>query len=480
MKNLLKNKVISYISSRYLIYGIQFVSLMMVAEKLGPYNYGIWSFILLLLSYMMAINLGIGNSINVYLIQYKNNPEKVKDYAASAFAANGLVIVLLLGLSSIYIIRPDLFGKYDIGVLFYVAILIGILQYINQIYTNIYRARNYLFEVAFNQSVIPILILISVIFATGTTLIYWLVGSYLLGNISSLALYFIRKGSPRGGKVRLQLIKNLFHKGFYLFVYNSAFTLILTTTSSFVSKYYSIDEYGLYSFSYTLGHSILLLMTAFSYIIFPKIIDKLYNASQDNARSTIKILRSNYVNLSYLLMYAALTIFPLFIKLFPKFENSIIMLNMMTLAIILTTNSFGFNTYLIANNKEKLSALISIISLILNIVISYLVTGLIKMPYYLSVISMMMSYICFSLLCSWCAHKAIFKNTKGFFLSVFPIKSIIPYAFAFTLTLFNLNYLMSLVLLLFLILNRESVNEIIQTIKQLIKKPQIIDITTNE
>ena len=476
VSQIIKNKVLIYVISRYFVYGIQFISLVLIADKLGPFNYGIWGFILLILSYMNILNLGVGNSINVLIIQYKNDLSRVKDYIASAFGASLLLIVGLIVFALIFYLKPDLFGKFHLGFLFYVIVVIGILQYLNLIFSNIFRARNRIFEVAFCQSTVPILIFINVLFTPADKLLVFLVFGYLLANGLSFILYFYRSKNLRGGKIRISYVGNILHKGLYLFLYNSAYYLILTTASTFVSRYYSVEEYGIYSFSYNLGHSVLLLLEAFGFIIYPKVIDKLYSGDLSVAEKTLNSIRSNYISLAHGLMYAAIALFPILIKLFSKFENSVLMLNLMALAIILSTNSFGYNTLLIARNKEKLSAAISGISLAVNVGLCIILIVWCKIPVYLSVLSIMGSYVCFAGMCSFFAHKMLYGDTKGFFRAVFPRNLVVPYFVAILICLVNHQQLCWIPLIIFILLNKKIILEIWSTLKAIIKRPQIVDI----
>ena len=51
IRKILSNRVLLYVSSRYFVYALQFLLLIVIATKLGVTNYGSWGFFLLLLSY---------------------------------------------------------------------------------------------------------------------------------------------------------------------------------------------------------------------------------------------------------------------------------------------------------------------------------------------------------------------------------------------------------------------------------------------
>ena len=116
------NRIFVYLITRYIVYAIQFVSLLLLAVRLGPYYYGIWGFVLMLINYFSIINWGIGNSLNVFLVQYKSDPIKSKDYISTAFVIIGLQIVLVVCVAFLYACYGfSIFEKYHIGNIFYVV-----------------------------------------------------------------------------------------------------------------------------------------------------------------------------------------------------------------------------------------------------------------------------------------------------------------------------------------------------------------------
>lgn len=476
---ILKNKVLIYIVSRYLVYGMQFISLIILADKLGPNNYGRWGFIIMLISYLNLINLGIPSSVNVVIVQNKNNIDYKKEVIVSSFILNGILIIGLIVLALIYLLTgANLFYKYDIGSLFYGILFIGAFQYVNNTLMNVFRAENKLFVVALYQSAVPMTVFTIAIFAPLDKLITTLVIGYIVAHFISSIIFLIYGRNYWGGKPSFECAKYIFNKGFFLFVYNAGFYLILTTNSSLVSWRYSVGQYGIYSFSYTLGHSILLLLEAFIFIVFPKVIDKFYSGDNATINKTITAVRANYIVLSHGLMYVAFIFFPLLIKIFPRFSEQTTTLYLMMLAIILSVNAFGYNTYLIAQNKEKTCACISTCTLLINCIIGYSLCRYIVVPYYMMTISIMISYLFFAYACSWFAHKNMKKKSTliSFINSIMPLSLLCPFILTVFIVMINKPYLMLFPLFIFIIMNKRELLEIISTIKAIINKPNIVDI----
>ena len=476
--SLLKNKVFLYLTSRYIVYFLQFVVFLMIAEKMGPYNYGVWGFCMMLLNYMCFINLGIANSTNVLLVQHKSETKNSKDFVSSSIASIGFLIVMILVIALVYSqLSLPIFEKYPIGNLFYVICIIAILYHLNNLFCNIYRVYNRLLELSLYQSVVPIGLLIIVLVFKGSDILVYLLGAYFIAYLVALLIFLFRGGIPWGGSVSKDKIHEILKKGFFLFIYNASFYLILTTTSNVISYYYTVEEYGYYNFSYCLGHSVLLFLEAFTFVVYPKVLDKLYSSDIKTIKSVLDSIRTNYVSLSHGMMYFAFALFPLFIMFFPKYHDGLSALYFTALAVLLSTNSFGYNTLLIAQNHEKTSACIALLSLLANVLVG-IIFSVIGLPFYLVVVCVMISYLFFAYLCGLCARKLIGQRTTiiNVLTSIFPISLLVPFVIGFLVALFNLDYLSWLPFVCFVVLNLNTVKTIYITVLNVCVNPRFVDI----
>ena len=479
IKKVLSNKVILYVSSRYFVYALQFLLLIVIATKLGVTNYGSWGFVLLLLSYCNIINWGIANSVSYFLIQNKHNETSTRYYASASYILIAIMVVILflLFIVSLYI-TPTLFIKYNILDKMIYLLIIAAMQYVNTLFSNIYRVKNKLLELAIYQSSIPFCMLIAIVISPQNLLFDFLVYSYIIAHSLSLLIFIIRGQLPKFCLVPIIYIKQLFKKGFFLFLYNSCFYLIHSTTSLVISIFYSVDDYGLYSFSYSLGHSILLLLEAFTFVVFPKLIDKFYSAKKEDFSVLISIVRNNYIKLSHLLMYFALLCFPLIIFFFPQYSGALQAMYITSLSILISTNSFGYNTLLLAKNYEKLISRVSVLSLLLNVSIVILIAAIFKFPFVYAVMSMMIVYYVFSLGCIILTNRIFNLNFSAFYIfnEAFELKLLIPFIIALVLTFMQYYSLMVIPIIFFVILNYTSIKQIIYSIKRVVFKPNIIDV----
>lgn len=478
INSLINNKIFLYVCSRYLIYGIHFVILLTVASKLGPYYYGIWGFVLMLISYFSIFNFGIANSLNVLMVQNKDNSKATADYVASS-----MICILLLSLAVLIIgvITPlchfQLFEKYQIESIFYIICVIAIFDYFNKLFSNIYRVKNRLLELSFYQSTTALLSFFIIFLFTGEMLLYCLLFAYLAAQLISFIFFLIRGCVPFSGKASYTGMYVVFKKGFYLFLYNSCFYLILTSTSTIISYFYTITEYGYYTFSYNLGNAVLLILEAFAFVLFPKMLDKFYTGDTESIIKTIEQIKENYVVLTHGLMYMAFALFPIFLLFFPQYQDALKALWFTALAVMLTVNSFGYNTLLIAKNRERLIALISFVSLLVNIFTGLLLVYF-KFPFYVIVFSVMASYITFAILCVFFAFRELDfeQNAILMIFDIFPLPLLIPFIIALGVAIMDLDIFSFIPLTVFILMNMKNLKKILNTINEIRTNPHITDI----
>lgn len=464
--------------SRYLVYFMTFLSSMIIAAKMGPYYLGIWGFITLLLRYFHIIDLGIGNSITVLLVQNKDNSQKQDDYEKSSLFILSLmsVVVLLLGLYN-YLFGISVFEKYQIGNLFYFVCIIAILQYFNDYFLKVYRVKGKMFEFTFYQSIIPILTFIAVFFTHGEKLVYLLVGVYLLSHIISLIVYISGRAISLKGKLQLSKTDELLKKGMYLFVYNFCFYMIIISTKTIIGAYYTIEEFGYFTFSYTLAHAAILLLTAFSALITPKLLDKFTTNDKSIIYNTIRTVRVNYVYLAHGLMYIAMTIFPVLLYFLPKYADTLQVINFTSLATLLYTNSFGYMSFLMARNREKAIALNSLFCLLVNISVAFFLVKVLHVGYEYVVLATLFSYFIYAFMSVHLGQKELIREISVIKVvkEVFPMGLLIPFVSAVIVTIINNKYLMFIPLTCFTTINTKEIKEIFNSLKKILYNPKVVD-----
>ena len=426
----LKNKVVWYILTRYATYGIQFVVSLLCAAKMGPYYFGIWGFVLLLLNYMQQINLGIPHSANILLVQERNNPHSFAVYESTSFYAQGILCVGVAVFAIVNMIWEYPFlNKYSIGWLFYVVCFIAMAAYMVQICTTIYRIKHKLLEIAISQSIVPLLMLLSLFSASGKDLVRWFTLAYLIGFSFSLLLFFLRGKISLKGRPNSNSFYNIYSKGFFLFVFNACFCLIIISTRTVVSSEYTVSEFGYFTFAYTLADAVILLLAAISFLLFPKSIEKLHTSNLTQVKNTIELLRINYMTFTHGLMYIAFFVFPIITRFIPKYLPALPAIYMMALALIMNTMVCGYSDYLMAQNKEKILASVSFLSLVVNILLALIFAIMIKCTFEYIIIATIISYFFFSLTCVYLGLKHMGSSISAVCVitECFPLRLLIPF-----------------------------------------------------
>lgn len=473
------NKVILYITSRYFTYFIQFLTSMYIAVELGPVYFGIYGFILLINNYLSLLNFGVPGSINVLLVQNKTDEKKIRDIVANAvFIHIVIALCIVLICFAYYIFDVNLFQKYQLNKYLHFVCLWAILGLFNTLFLTIYRFKNSLFEVAFQQSFTTFLVFVCLFFANGESLLITVVIAQIIGNLICLLLFLIRKKLPLGGTISKIGITTLMSKGMFLFVYLTSFNLIIVSTRSVISAYYSVELFGYFTFSFSLANAILLFLHAFSFIISPKVLEKLHSNDREQVFLVINRINANYVTLTYTILFVALVVFPLFLNFFPQYKMTLTTLNMISLSIMLYTNSFAHSSFLMAQNKEKTLATIALIALLINVLFSFILTLVFHVQMHFVVLSTMLSYFIFGFLCTYFTHRYWNKNIdfKKVMNDFFPFRLFIPYILSIVTVIIGSQYLSGIPLLILIILNHKELGIIIGSVRLVINKSEIVDL----
>lgn len=482
ISKILKNKVFIYLITRYFTYFLQFVSSILIAVKLGPHYFGIWGFILLIINYYRIADFGISSATNILMIQNKENNTKIsKIFSNSLFlvACLSCIIIILMGIY--YFFGQHWFTKYNMGSYFYIVSIVGIIVNFNILFMTIYRFRNDLFYLSFYQSIIPSLVLIFTLIFKEENLLKYLVYAYLFGNIIALLLFKFGKKLPPVSVSEVNSVgsKQILYKGINLFVYNVCFYLIVISIRTLVSAYYSVKDFGLFSFSFSLANSVLLFLQALSFVVFPKVVDKLKGKDFEKIKTTIDDIRNGYVGLAYLLIFIAISLYPIFISFLPKYEKAYTSLGLVSLTVVIYTNTFGYSSFLMAQNKEKLIAKISFLSLLMNISLGFIFIKVFHFPFDRVILATTITYFVYTQLCVYFGKK-IMGLKESFWSDIndcFPTRLFIPYLIALVLIISDVNrYFMVTPLIIYVLLNKKVLLIIYNKIKLLIHKPDVINL----
>ena len=253
-------------------------------------------------------------------------------------------------------------GDYKIDNFLLIIVFTTVCIYYNSVLTMVVRFRNRVNTLSIIGT-IPVLFNFLVVFLfSEEALVYALLISTLVSYALTLIIFYYVNAFPKISIHSLSVAcqKILINKGLYLFLYNSCFYFILIGVRTLISSNYSVEEFGYFTFSFTLANAVLLLLGSLNTIIFPKTLDMMSCNDVDQKKEALRKLRVGYITSANLLIFLAMTCFPLVTMLFPKYEAALTSMNLIALAVLMNTHSYGYTSLLIAQNKEKLTSFISL------------------------------------------------------------------------------------------------------------------------
>ena len=349
LKTAARNKILYYVGSRYITYFIQFINSLFIAVYLGPFYLGIWGFINLMIQYFAQINFGIASSVNAIASIHKNKEEYVRKIFGTAIS-----MLILLSLLFAFFYMIDYFFDLKIGVKYNYSryapfvFVMAVLGNFNTLLSNVFRIYGKLLEIAFSQSIFPILMLAVIFFFKRDNLLWALVIANCISVFLSFALFLIKSPLKVKPLFDWSLAKIIQRKGWHLFIYNTSFYFILISTRSFVSSYFDVSEFGYFTFAFSLANTLFLLFESFAFLIFPKLLNRFANNTNKQIYLLLEKVRDAYISLSHAMIHLAVFLFPAFLMFFPKYQSSEVAFKMIALTIVLYTNSFGYQGLIIA------------------------------------------------------------------------------------------------------------------------------------
>lgn len=477
---ILKNPAILYVLSRYGTYIIQFINSLFIAIYLGPYYLGIWGFINLVLGYINQLNLGIPYSLNVIISVNKDKEEYVQKVIGNSLSMmGGLSVIVLLFFVLCYVLDFNIGERYNFETYLIPVSIIAVATHFNSLFSNIYRVFGDIFAIAVNQSLFTVLTIFILPFFKGEQLLWSMVIVNMLSVLITLILFLYKAPIKFKFLFDFELIKFIQVKGWHLFIYNSSFALILITTKSFISESFSVEEYGYFTFSFSLANAILLLLNSISYLVTPKITNRFANSDLNQIKNILAEVRKSYISMSHFLIHFVIMLFPLFLYLFPQYKEVHIIFKVTALTVVLTTNSFGYANLLAARGREKIMAMIAFSVLILNILLVYwFIIGL-KIQFDYVMFPTMIVYFIFTFLSAYVGRKVLRLPISiiEILRDIFSWRMAIPFILSILLILFSVPDIYFIIpFFVYILLNFNDLKVIKDLGIKLIKNPNFINI----
>lgn len=469
-----------YILSRYVTYGVQFINSIFIAVYLGPVYLGVWGFIMLVVQYLNQINFGIAQSAQTIASINKHREKYVSKITGNA-SITVLILSCLWGIVFIcnYLFNWNFGEKYSFSSYSLLVFIIAVFTYFNSLLSNILRVYGRITEVAISQSLLPLATLIVIFFYRKQDLVTALVWSYAITTVFSTCIFIMRMPIKIRFNLNIKLWKTIQKKGWFLFIYSSSFYLILISTRTFVSHYYTVREFGYFTFAFSLANVLILLLDSFSFLIWPKLLNRLANLNNSDSYKLILEIRKLYIASTHAMLHVGIFLFPFFLLIFPKYRQTQTAFCLVALTIVLFTNSFGYQGLIIARGKEKLIGRLSFFTLVLNITLCYVLVNYFKVDYDYVVLGTLFSYFIYILLINFFGRKILLLNTgiADFLKDVFPLNLFFPFIISFICVLAQLQpYYFIIPLAFYLVLNYKIIKEMESIIRKLLRNPNFFEI----
>lgn len=365
-----------------------------LTAKLGQTEYGLYSLVTSVISYLTILDFGFGNAIIIYTTRYRNNNEKDKEQKLHGmFFIIYTVIGIIAGIigAILWLNVDNLFGntmspaelekaKILMGILTFNLVITFPLSIFSSIITSYEK---FVFSKLLNLIRIilnPIVMLVLLNF--GFKSIALVILTTVL-NISTLILNFIyckRKLNIKlkFGKIDFKLLKEIMAYSVWIFL-NSIMDKINWSVSQFILGIYSGSvAVAIYAVSNQLNQMYMSFSTAISGVMLPKVTKMESNNASDKEFTDV-FIRTGRVQ--YIVMALIISGFVLYGKEFitmmwvgPDYAESYIIacILMIPLTVPLIQN-VGLDI-LQAKNKYKFRVMVLIFFAIINVILSVILS----------------------------------------------------------------------------------------------------------
>lgn len=469
-----------YLTTRYATYGLQFINTLFIAHLLGPYYLGVWGAIMLILQYLNQLQFGVPNSMNTLLSVMK---EKVW-YKQKVIGTSFVMIIFLSIIMGVSITTLGMFGvlnndRYNFDPFLFAIIIIASTGYLNGLMFRIYRVNNRYLEIGINQSAFIVLTSISLVIFREKELLFALLYSNLIAFVISLLIYIHRYPIKFEFVFDIRLFKKIQGKGIYLYLYNASFNLIFISTKTFVSSYYSILEFGNFTFAFSLANIILLLFNTLSAIIYPKLLRRIANDSNESIYDVLTKIKQVYITAVHFSTHLGILLLPLLLQFFPNYSASKESFNLIAIVISVQVMSFGYTGLLIAKGNEKKIALITLFSLTINLSICFVLASYLHLQFHNIVLATLFTFYLYNFLIFRAGRKLISLSTTWWkvMADLFNLKTAAPLFLSISISLMGFSHsFFVLPFLLFLTLNLKNFAAIINVVRSILSNPKFFNL----
>lgn len=461
LKNIFKNSVFAFTAIRYGSYILLFLRGFILAKFLGPYYFGIWGLLTMVLQYLSFSGLGIQYSLNNELALRLDHDNKIKAQLISSALISTVMIslfiyILWLILAAFQIQISMLDDVVSIKMLA-ILILIATMQNLQQVFTNIFRVYNRLKIIAISEMVVAIITLGVAFLFKDVFLIKAFFLSWLLALLTINGIYFI----VLSGLVNLSISKKylwlLLKDGFPLLVYNFSSYLLVLAVRTIVSIYYPLEELGYYTLANSITTAVLLGLDSIAWVFVPKLIYKMKEGADDiEVMDYLNKVNNVYGTAVFVLVFMVALMSPLIFLYLPAYTpvGSVLIVLLVTQGI--NAFNYGFISLIGSRKKYYTMVFISLLGVGVSTGISLIFTYF-NFNFYWMAVAIFIGIFLISVLVAYYAIVHIL-NKKFIFFQIYSPSVLIPVFLFIIGSMTNYSYILyGIGVAIFLIFNYNKI-----------------------
>ena len=411
-KNYIKQIKGSFIFKGLAIFA-SFLSIPLMIKYLGIEQYGVWSTLLSIVSWVVLFDIGIGNGLRNKISESlaQNNRQEVHNYISTSYTIVGAIALILISIflvASEYIPWQRVFNitsisNQDLQSVVNITAIFLFLNFwfslINQVFNGFQKTSlvvsNQFLSNFFSLSAVFILYtfyessLIKLAFAYGTSLV-----------LSSLILSFWfykenREFIPRIKSFGLNYTKSITSLGFKFFIIQIAMIVIFTTDKILITQLFGPQ----YVASYDVVFKLFSVITIVHGILMAPLWSAYSDAYHRNDMKWIKKTIKNQLKIYFLIIVATISLIflakPIIALWIGKdlFISNVLIIAIALFILVSTWNNI-FSFFINATNKLNTQINTSVVAMIINIPLSIIFVRYFEMGIYGIVLATCMS-LCF-------------------------------------------------------------------------------------
>ncbi len=415
---------------KLLAISISFLTVPLALEYLGESKYGIWATVLSMMSWVLILDLGLGNGLRNKVTEVLSGGEhnmKSKEYISTAYIAVSIVcffLILVFNTVVSYVPWNNILNTVDVsvetlklmmGVSFSFILINFSFSLVNQVAHGIQFSSLVVFSQFFSSFILLLLLIFLIKFTSGNLVyIAWIYGvSQLVSNIGVSVWFYRRRPelTPSVFYFNISRLKEMFSLSVRFFVIQIAAVILFSTDRFIVIQLFDPKD--------VVNLDVALKLFSAITIIHGVIVTPLWPAYSDAYH------RKDYCWLNSMLkkqtkVFFLVTIMTLFLFLFSNhifdfwlggnFEIKFELIASVALFVTIQVWNNVYAVFLNAVNKLKLQMYTSIFALIFNIPLSIFFVKYLEFGVYGVILGTIVTLFAFSILGPIEVHKILAKK----------------------------------------------------------------------